>query len=80
MASPAPLQLESNKKVSFFTSCKISNFDLYDNLGIETTTRYVSLVSSRSVKLISLKTTEGEFDSWWVAVREEMRQHALALG
>lgn len=42
--------------------------------------RYVSLVSSRSVKLLSSKTTQGEIDSWWVAVREEMRQHAIALG
>lgn len=41
--------------------------------------RYVSLVSARSVKLISLKTTNGEIDSWWCAVREEMRQHAIAL-
>ena len=42
-------------------------------------TRYVSLVSARSVKLISSKTTEADIDLWWTSVREEMKQHAVSL-
>ena len=34
-------------------------------------------VSARSVKLISLKTTER--DSWWVELREEITKHALSM-
>jgi len=70
MHSPSQLEFVGGKKISFFTC----------NRADPSTLRYVSLVSSRSVKLLSSKTTQGEIDSWWIAVREEMRQHALALG
>ncbi|CAI2367364.1 unnamed protein product [Moneuplotes crassus] len=68
ISSPPPLEL-AIRNVTFYTCNKVDPLTL----------RYVSLVSSRSVKLLSSKTTQGEIDSWWVAVREEMRQHAIAL-
>lgn len=81
--SPAPIEFENDIKVKFYSSNRFyethlntSNNSSQHNM---TMMRYVSLVSARSVKLISSKTTEAEIDSWWTSVREEMRQHAIAL-